>query len=154
MVYSRYFITLLHYNNERKANLIPIFIPHLTYCTSTSSCNSSSSPCANQLRFTMHPTVLLFSIASVVLSQAISAAELLRRVSPQQVITYSSLTSNSDSNSNSNSLKVPGESPANYCSDPSNDLFQIRRLDFLPTNPRMYVYISHTLALVPTPWLY
>ena len=34
-------------------------------------------------------------------------------------------------------IKVPGESPAYYCSDPSNDLFQIRRFDFIPTNVRM-----------------
>ena len=36
-----------------------------------------------------------------------------------------------------NTLKVPGESPAYYCSDPSNDIFQISRFDFIPTNVRM-----------------
>lgn len=36
-----------------------------------------------------------------------------------------------------NAFKVPGESPAYHCSDPSNDIFQIRRLDFIPTNVRM-----------------
>jgi hypothetical protein len=33
--------------------------------------------------------------------------------------------------------KVPGESPAYYCSDPSDDIFRIDRLDFIPTNPRV-----------------
>ena len=36
-----------------------------------------------------------------------------------------------------NTLKVPGQSPAYYCSDPSNDIFQIRDFDFIPTNVRM-----------------
>ena len=36
-----------------------------------------------------------------------------------------------------NAIKVPGESPAYYCSDPSNDIFQIGRFDFIPTNVRM-----------------
>ena len=36
-----------------------------------------------------------------------------------------------------NAIKVPGESPAYYCSDPSNDIFQIRRFDFIPTNVRI-----------------
>ena len=36
-----------------------------------------------------------------------------------------------------NALKVPGQSPAYYCSDPSNDIFQIRDFDFIPTNVRM-----------------
>ena len=36
-----------------------------------------------------------------------------------------------------NAIKVPGESPAYYCSDPSDDIFQIRRFDFIPTNVRM-----------------
>lgn len=33
--------------------------------------------------------------------------------------------------------KVHGESPAYYCSDPTDDIFQFMRLDFIPTNPRM-----------------
>ena len=34
-------------------------------------------------------------------------------------------------------FKVPGQSPAYHCDNPRNDIFQIRRLDFLPTNVRM-----------------
>jgi hypothetical protein len=56
----------------------------------------------------------------------------LRREYAQQVFT-SSLSSASDR------LQVPGESPAYHCSDPGDDIFQIRRLDFIPTNPRMFV---------------
>ncbi|KAK8070579.1 hypothetical protein PG997_010782 [Apiospora hydei] len=37
------------------------------------------------------------------------------------------------------SLKVPGQSPAYHCSDPSEDLFQISRLDFTP-QPRVGHY--------------
>ena len=32
---------------------------------------------------------------------------------------------------------IPGDSPAYYCSNPSNDIFQIRRFDFVPKNVRM-----------------
>jgi hypothetical protein len=90
----------------------------------------------------MHFTTLRFSFAAFILSQAVSQAALLPLGgAPQHIITYSSPTSNVDADVNPdpkpNSLKVPGESPANYCSDPSNDIFEIRRLDFLPTNPRV-----------------
>lgn len=36
--------------------------------------------------------------------------------------------------------KVPGTSPAYHCSDsdPTTHIFQIYRLDFVPTTPRMY----------------
>ena len=36
-----------------------------------------------------------------------------------------------------NAIKIPSESPAYHCSDPSDDIFQIRRFDFTPTNVRM-----------------
>ena len=48
-----------------------------------------------------------------------------------------SLQSPTAATSTLNAIKVPGESPAYYCSDPSNDLFQIRDFDFIPTNVRM-----------------
>lgn len=38
---------------------------------------------------------------------------------------------------NTKSLKVPGASPAYHCDDPSDDIFQITGLDFVPTNPRV-----------------
>ena len=41
--------------------------------------------------------------------------------------------------SSDNRTKVPGQSPAYHCSSPSHDVFSIRRLDFIPTNPRMQV---------------
>jgi hypothetical protein len=34
-------------------------------------------------------------------------------------------------------LKVPGQSPAYYCSDPAEDIFQIISLHFYPTTPRV-----------------
>ena len=39
--------------------------------------------------------------------------------------------------STSKDLKVPGHSPAYYCEDPSDDLFQISSFEFSPTRPRM-----------------
>jgi len=36
--------------------------------------------------------------------------------------------------------RVPGDSPASYCSDPQTDIFKIRRLDFLPMHPKMSVF--------------
>lgn len=79
---------------------------------------------------TMHPITTLLCIASSLLPQAVSAAPPLPKVFTQQSPpTYPPSTSNP--------LKVPGESPAYYCSDPSDDIFQIRRFDFLPINPRM-----------------
>jgi hypothetical protein len=89
----------------------------------------------------MHVTTLLFSFAAFILSQAVSQAALLPVGAPQHIVTYSSPTSNIDADVFPDfqpiALKVPGESPANYCSDPVNDIFKIRRLDFLPTNPRV-----------------
>lgn len=41
--------------------------------------------------------------------------------------------------SSDNRTKVPAQSPAYHCSSPSDDVFKIRRLDFIPTNPRMQV---------------
>ena len=41
--------------------------------------------------------------------------------------------------SSHNRTKVPGQSPAYHCSNPSDTVFKIRRLDFIPTNPRMQV---------------
>lgn len=74
----------------------------------------------------MQATKLLY-IASLLLSNPVSGAG----SSTWQQITIT------DSLPTLNRIKVPGESPAYFCSDPSNDLFKIRRLDFIPTNPRM-----------------
>ena len=42
-----------------------------------------------------------------------------------------------------NAIKVPGQSPAYYCSDPTTDLFQTRDFDFIPTSVRTRVtYIA------------
>ena len=38
-------------------------------------------------------------------------------------------------------LGIPGDSPANHCADPRNDLFHIERLDVLPNPPQRYVQI-------------
>ncbi|KAI1375832.1 hypothetical protein F4677DRAFT_445994 [Hypoxylon crocopeplum] len=46
----------------------------------------------------------------------------------------------------SDPLRVPGESPAYYCSDPSSDIFQITRLDFIPTNPTIGYYLTARLV--------
>ena len=43
-----------------------------------------------------------------------------------------------------NRTKVPGQSPAYHCSNPTDDVFKIRQLDFIPTNPRMQVIKSAT----------
>jgi hypothetical protein len=60
-----------------------------------------------------------------------SAVQLPKAQQKQVAMTSSSPTSDR--------LKVPGESPAYYCSDPSDDIFQIDHLDFIPTNPRVCV---------------
>lgn len=66
----------------------------------------------------MQPITLLLCIASLFLPQAVSAARPSSRELTQQIATmHPSLTSNP--------LKVPGESPAYYCSDPSDDIFKI-----------------------------
>ena len=67
----------------------------------------------------------------------------LSKIPTQQILpTYSSSTSNP--------LKVPGESPAYYCSDPCDDLYQIRRFYFTSINVRMYVPHTHA-SKTPTP---
>ncbi|KAF4459270.1 phosphatidylglycerol phosphatidylinositol transfer [Fusarium albosuccineum] len=45
-------------------------------------------------------------------------------------------------------LRIPGESPAYHCSDPSGDIFRIDRLDFIPTNPRHFITSTGDV-----PWL-
>ena len=47
-----------------------------------------------------------------------------------------------------NAIKVPGESPAYYCSNPSNDTFQISRLDFIPTNIRIKITLRVSQLLL------
>lgn len=80
----------------------------------------------------MHSIAILVCIASLLVPRAVSAARLSSGVLTQQTAAmHPSLTSDP--------LKVPDESPAYYCSDPSEDIFQIRSLDFYPTNVRMYV---------------
>jgi hypothetical protein len=99
----------------------------------------------------MHFPTLRISFAALIVSQALSRATRLPVGTHQHIITYSPRTSNMDADVNLDpkpvSLKVPGESPAYYCSDsdPSNDIFQIRDLDFLPTNPRVSVLIQFSL---------
>ena len=77
------------------------------------------------------PLTQLICIASILLSDIVSAAgSLTGRIPIEQ-------NAIAGSSSALNRIKTPGESPAYYCSDPSNDLFKIRRLDFIPINPRM-----------------
>ena len=77
----------------------------------------------------MTPTVNIFFGTLLLLRQAISLEPVpvapLSQQPPRTAL------------STSNAIKVPGESPAYHCSDPSDDIFQIRRFDFIPTNVRM-----------------
>lgn len=91
----------------------------------------------------MH-TIGLFCTASLLLPDASSAAVLSAPQIPTQRI------ATTDSSPPLNRIKVPGESPAYYCADPSDDLFKVSRLDFIPTNPRMYVCSLYS-ALPPFP---
>lgn len=81
-------------------------------------------------------SINFLGIASTLLPLMVLAAGPLERELTQQTLPKHLL-------STSNHLKVPGESPAYYCSDPSDDIFQIRRLDFTPTNVRMFVPPPH-----------
>ena len=89
----------------------------------------------------MAPFCLLLGMTWLLLTPAVSANPLpLRENVPQGQLLHLAPMANA--------LKVPGESPAYYCADPRNDIFQIRRLDFIPTNVRMYVlYLLSTLGL-------
>ena len=78
----------------------------------------------------MYPIIFLYYLVSLLLPQIALAARPLPQLPTEQ-------TPEIDSSSTVNTLKVPGESPAYYCADPSHDIFQIRRLDFTPTNVRM-----------------
>lgn len=69
--------------------------------------------------------------ASLLLPNAISAA----RWSTLQTPIYQIPSINSSPTVNR--IKVPGASPAYYCSDPSDNVFQIDHLDFIPINPRV-----------------
>ena len=83
----------------------------------------------------MYSITFILYITSLFFTQAVPAVGVLyRQLTPEAPATYPSSTLNS--------LKVPGESPAYYCSDPTDDIFQIRRFDFIPTNVRMYVLHS------------
>ncbi|KAK8104606.1 Phosphatidylglycerol/phosphatidylinositol transfer protein [Apiospora kogelbergensis] len=61
--------------------------------------------------------------------------------------------------STSKDLKVPGHSPAYYCEDPSDDLFQISSFEFSPTRPRIGYYLDiyfwgyFTAETGDVPWL-
>jgi len=79
-------------------------------------------------------TTTLLCVASLLLLNAVSVAGLSVPLGPTRQI---QLVTPDSSPPSLNRSRVPGESPAYYCSDPSNDLFQIRRLDFIPTNPRV-----------------
>ena len=84
-----------------------------------------------QLRefYAMTPIVNIFFHTLLLLRQATSLGPVPGAPLSQQTPTIATSTLDS--------IKVPGESPAFHCSDPSNDLFQIRRFDFIPTNIRM-----------------
>ena len=73
-------------------------------------------------------TIRLLWTALLLLPDALSAL----RIPNQRIVTVDTIPS-------LDRFRVPGESPAYHCADPSNDLFNISRLDFIPTNPRMYV---------------
>ena len=77
----------------------------------------------------MTPTVNVVFGTLLLLRQATSLGPVPEAPLSQQTPTLATSTLNT--------IKVPGESPAYYCSDPSNDIFQIRRFDFIPTNVRM-----------------
>lgn len=86
-------------------------------------------------------TIKLLLIVALLQPNAISAAIWSTAQKPtQQMIIAASLPI-------LNHIKVPGESPAYFCSDPSHDLFKIRRFDFIPINPRMYVSFPRPGAL-------
>ncbi|KAL8724613.1 MAG: hypothetical protein Q9181_006753 [Wetmoreana brouardii] len=95
----------------------------------------------------MH-TIRALYITSVLLPDLILAAvPSALRVPAQSIVTTDTIPS-------LNRIKVPGESPAYHCANPSDDLFNVSRLDFIPTNPRMYVQCpfssSHIrLILIP-----
>ncbi len=55
---------------------------------------------------------------------------------PQKVIQHNPTASPSWA---ADRLKVPGKSPAYVCSDLTDDIFQIRRFDFTPTDARILV---------------
>ena len=77
----------------------------------------------------MYPITILHYVVSFLLPQTALAARSFSRIPIEQApAMYPS--------SPLNALKVPGESPAYYCADPSHDIFQIRRFDFTPTNVR------------------
>ena len=78
----------------------------------------------------MYLIAVLHYVVSFLFTQIALAARTLPQVPIKQ-------TPGVYSSSTLNSLKVPGESPAYYCADPSHDIFQIRRFDFTPTNVRM-----------------
>ena len=46
----------------------------------------------------------------------------------------------------SNDLSIPGDSSVKHCADPTNDLFQIDRLDVLPNPPQRYLPFSYVVA--------
>jgi hypothetical protein len=39
-------------------------------------------------------------------------------------------------------LKVPGDNPLYFCSDPKDDIVQIKKVDLSPNPPVPYVYLS------------
>ena len=78
----------------------------------------------------MYPITIFHYVVSFLLPQTLSAAGPLPELPIEQ-------TPNMYPSSTLNPLKVPGESPAYYCADPTHDIFQIRRFDFTPTNVRM-----------------
>ena len=93
------------------------------------------SSCCRKRCLVMYSITFILCITSLFFTQAVPAVGALsRQLTSETPATYPSSTLNS--------LKVPGESPAYHCSDPSDDIFQIHRFDFIPTNVRMYVLHS------------
>ena len=82
------------------------------------------------LILTLRTTEINCVVSLLLLYVVLVAGSSTRRIPIHQIATTDSLTTLSRT-------KVPGESPAYYCADPTDDLFKIRRLDFIPTNPRM-----------------
>jgi len=104
----------------------------------------------------MYASTSVLTIAALLFSPSTLAAAVYPSLTPQQAITSPSI---SNVEVHTNNPKVPGPTEMHHCSDPSHDLFQIRRLGFWPGNPRVGYYV--TVRFVgrfisgtgDTPWL-
>ncbi|TVY34234.1 hypothetical protein LOCC1_G008622 [Lachnellula occidentalis] len=96
-------------------------------------------------------TAVFLCVATLFHSHRVLALGSLPWVPTQQsAISYSTYN---------DALKVPGNSPAHYCSDPSTDIFKIQGLYFYPKNPRIGYYFmlrflgTFTSSTGDIPWL-